>query len=48
MSSFILSTYFMFIAIVEHYCSATFSNGVAIPVAADSVSAAWDVDSPAS
>jgi len=29
----------MFIAIVEHYCSATICNGVAIPVAADSVSA---------
>jgi len=33
----------MFIAIVEHYCSATITNGVAIPVPADS-----DVDPPAS
>jgi len=36
----------MFIAIVELYCSATISNGVAIPVPADSVSAVCDVDPP--
>jgi len=36
----------MYIAIVEHYCSATISNGVAIPVPAHSVSPACDVDPP--
>jgi len=38
----------MFTATVEHYCSATISNSVAIPVPADSVSAVCNVDPPAS
>jgi len=38
----------MFTAIVEHYCSATISNSVAILVPANSVSAVCDVDPPAS